>query len=223
MVKANLSGSGEIYSLYAAGQLDPAFSLLLETQAALSPAAARKMTTAELLAGIFLESEKEAPVSDGALQSAFDRIDAFEAGEPIVRDAANHAHGAIEEVLALPDPLRETVLRTSETADWQALSRGVRRLELDVDSGAEVELYRIEAGQKLPRHSHRAGELTLVVAGGYTDETGQFGPGDLSVKGPDDTHQPVADMDGVCFALAIREDGLQFTGWLGALQRVLGQ
>ncbi|MEM6535284.1 MAG: cupin domain-containing protein [Pseudomonadota bacterium] len=223
MVKAHLSGSGEIYSLYAAGQLDPAFCLLLETQAALNPAAARKMATAELLSGIFLEAENEAPLSDGALQSAFDRIDALDAGETLVRAAANSAHEAIEEVLALPDPLRETVLKSSESADWQPLARGVRRLALDVNSAAEVELYRIEAGQKLPRHSHRSGELTLVVAGGYTDETGQFGPGELSVKGPDDTHQPVADMDGVCFALAVREDGLQFTGWLGALQRVLGQ
>ncbi|MEO1189022.1 MAG: cupin domain-containing protein, partial [Pseudomonadota bacterium] len=30
----------------------------------------------------------------------------------------------------------------------------------------------------MPKHSHHGSEFTLVVAGGFTDESGSFGPGD---------------------------------------------
>ncbi len=223
MVKATLSETSDIYSLYAAGALDPAFSLMLETQAALRADTARALANAEILAGCFLETEAPLAPKDTALDTVFAMIDAAEARDVQLAKAAGRAHGAIDEVLSLPDPLRDRVLDTFENKGWDSLTKGVQRVTLDIASDAEVELYRIEPGQKLPKHSHKASEFTLVVAGGYTDETGQFGPGDLSYKGPEDIHQPMADMDGVCFALAVRDDGLKFTGLLGVAQRLLGQ
>ena len=89
----------------------------------------------------------------------------------------SECHEALDEVLALPEPLRETVLQSLQTSKWQGLTQGIRRLRLDAGSMAEVELYRIEPGCTVPRHSHKGSEFTLVVAGGFTDESGSFGPG----------------------------------------------
>ena len=61
MGKATISDFGEIYSSYAAGCLDPAFCLLVETQAALRP-----------------EVERAAKVSEGAINKALAMIDAYE-------------------------------------------------------------------------------------------------------------------------------------------------
>ncbi|MEL6861381.1 MAG: ChrR family anti-sigma-E factor [Pseudomonadota bacterium] len=223
MGKANINDFGEVYSSYAAGCLDPAFCLMIETQAAIRPDVGRAIARAESIAGIFFESEEKIALSEGAAAKAMAMIDAYEAGERPTMKAVHEAGEALDEVLALPEPLRETVLQSLQTQKWQGLTQGIRRLNLDAGSMAEVELYRIEPGCTVPRHSHKGSEFTLVVAGGFTDESGSFGPGDLSIKGPEDTHQPTGDDDGVCFALAIRDGGLKFTGVMGLVQRLFGQ
>ncbi|MEL6859400.1 MAG: ChrR family anti-sigma-E factor [Pseudomonadota bacterium] len=224
MGKATINDFGDVYSAYAAGCLDPAFCLLVETQSVLRPDVARAVAKAETIAGVFFETEDSAALSAGAIDTAMAMIDAFEAGEATPPRAAIRMAGeGLDELLDLPEPLRETALTSFQTSKWQNLTQGIRRLKLDAGSQAEVELYRIEPGCTVPEHSHSGSEFTLVVSGGFTDESGSYGPGDLSLKGPRDTHQPTGDMDGVCYALAIREGGLKFTGMMGFLQRLVGQ
>jgi putative transcriptional regulator len=223
MGKTTISDFGEVYSAYAAGCLDPAFALMVETQATLRPDVTRAIARAETIAGVFFDTEAASDLSAGAADKALAMIDAWEANEKPTRKAVNLAGDALEELLALPEPLREEALEACGSSGWKNLTPGVRRLKLDVSSEAEVELYRIEPGRTVPKHSHNGSEFTLVVSGGFTDETGSFGPGDVSVKGPEDTHQPTGDMDGVCFALAVHEGGLRFTGMMGVVQRLLGQ
>ncbi|MFH1517527.1 MAG: cupin domain-containing protein, partial [Pseudomonadota bacterium] len=127
---------------------------------------------------------------------------------------------AIEDVSALPEPIRRAAGASSR---WKAPVPGIRRMALEIDSPMHVELYRIEPGAAVPRHSHAGIELTLVIAGGFSDALGSYGPGDLVVNGPDDTHRPVGDEGDICFALALRDGGLKFTGPLGMIQRLLGQ
>lgn len=212
----------ELYSAYAAGCLDPAFALLVETQAALRPSVAKTLARGEIIAAALFEAEAPTALADDALDRAFAAIDGFDLQPPAARQAARVAGQALDEIIALPEPLRRTVLQVNESTDWRFTAPGIRRLSMDLGGDAETELYRIEPGAAVPRHSHKGAEFTLVVAGGFSDETGSFGPGDLAIKGPDDTHQPVADLDGVCFALAVRDGGLQFTGLIGAVQRLLG-
>lgn len=221
--KAEINDFGEIYAAYAAGCLDPAFALMVETQSVLRPAVSRAIARAEMIAGVFLESEAQAELTEGAVDKALALIDALETAPKRASRAAELAGGNLNEMLALPEPLREHALQACGEAGWKNLTPGIRRLRLDVDSEAEVELYRIEPGRTVPRHSHNGSEFTLVVSGGFTDETGSYGPGDISIKGPEDTHQPTGDMDGVCFALAVHEGGLRFTGIMGIVQRLLGQ
>ena len=223
MGKATISDFGDVYSNYAAGCLDPAFCLLIETQAALRPDVARAVARAETIAGVFLETEEASALSAGAIDKAFAMIDAYEAGTQPDTAAVNLANDGLDELLALPEPLRETALQSFQSQKWQGLTNGIRRLKLDTGSEAEVELYRIEPGCTVPKHSHSGSEFTLVVSGGFSDESGSFGPGDLSLKGPNDTHQPTGDVDGVCFALAVRDGGLRFTGLMGVMQRLIGQ
>ncbi len=212
----------ELYSAYAAGCLDPAFALLVETQASLRHDVAMTLARGEIIAATLFESEAPSPMADDALDRAFAAIDGLDVKPRAARRAARIAGQALDEIVALPEPLRGVVLEINENTDWRFTAPGIRRLTLDLGGNAETELYRIEPGASVPRHSHKGAEFTLVVAGGFSDETGSFGPGDLAIKGPDDTHQPVADLDGVCFALAVRDGGLQFTGLMGAVQRLLG-
>lgn len=212
----------ELYSAYAAGCLDPAFALLVETQSAIRPDIARSVAQADIISGVILERQAPADMTATALDSALGLIDALDTAETKARAAAKIAGEAVDELIRLPEPLRDCAIDATGTHGWKFTSPGIRRLSLDVDSEAEVELYRIEPGATVPRHTHSGNEYTLVVTGGFSDETGAYGPGDLSVKGPEDTHQPVGDPGEPCYALAVRDGSLRFTGMMGAIQRLLG-
>ncbi len=212
----------ELYSAYAAGCLDPAFALLVETQSALRADIAETVRQSEVIAGVLLEREDKAEMADGAADRALAVIDDLEVTRATEDSAARMAGKALDEILTLPEPLRAKALDAAGSTGWQFTSPGIRRLRLDCASDAEVELYRIEPGAAVPRHTHEGYEATLIAAGGFTDETGSFGPGDVALKGPEDTHQPVADPGSPCFALAVRDGGLRFTGAMGLVQRILG-
>ncbi|MEL7482365.1 MAG: ChrR family anti-sigma-E factor [Pseudomonadota bacterium] len=212
---------GELYSAYSAGTLDPAFALLVETQAALRSDVAEETVIGEAIAGEVFDTEETAELSDGLLARTFEMIDAQRVSDMAHKRAAAAGRQLLDEVTRLPVPVFEPVIDAISENGWVTPTAGVRRLDLDVSSEAEVEIYRIEPGRSVPRHSHDGMEFTLVMTGGFTDETGAYGPGDLSVKGPNDTHQPTADADGVCYTLAVRDGAVRLTGMLGVLQRLL--
>ncbi len=212
----------ELYAAYAAGCLDPAFTLMVETQSVLRPEIRDAVALSEVISGSILETAPAARLSDGALDRALAAIDALDADEVTSVRAGRAAGEAMEEMLALPEPLRAAALEAVGKTGWQVMGRGLKRLNLNAGSKLETELYRISPGAKIPRHTHAGREYTLVVAGGFSDERGSYGPGDVVINGADDYHQPVGDEGEVCYALAVRDGGLHFTGMMGFIQRLLG-
>lgn len=212
----------ELYAAYAAGCLDPAFALMVETQGLLKPQIREGLAAGEMISGALLETAPAAQLSAGALDRALAAIDALEAeGAASVR-AAHAAGEAMSELLALPEPLRGLALDAAGATGWQTLGRGLKRMKLNASRDMETELYRISPGARIPRHTHAGSEYTLVVSGGFSDERGSYGPGDVAFNGPEDTHQPTGDAGEICYALAVRDGGLRFTGVFGIVQRLLG-
>lgn len=212
----------EMYAAHAAGCLDPAFTLMVETQSVLRPEIRGPVALGDMISGSLLETAPAAKLTDGALDRALAAIDALEADERSSVRAGRAAGEAMDEMLALPEPVRTAALEAVGKAGWQVIGRGLKRLNLNAGSRLETELYRIAPGARIPRHAHSGNEYTLVVTGGFSDERGSYGPGDVVINGPDDFHQPVGDAGEVCYALAVRDGGLRFTGMLGFIQRMLG-
>ncbi len=222
MTSAPQNSFSELYSAYAAGCIDPAFAMMLETQSLMRADVRRSVALSEMISGNFLETAPAARMSEGALDRALAAIDSLEVSQDLQRTAGQAAGDALNEMLSLPEPVRGAALEAAGKQGWQMMGLGLKRLKLDVGSKMEVELYRIAAGSKIPRHSHAGNEYTMVLSGGFSDERGTYGPGDVCVNGPTDTHQPIADDDEVCYALAVRDGGLRFTGVLGMVQKLLG-
>ncbi|MBA4228046.1 MAG: anti-sigma factor [Hyphomonas sp.] len=222
MTATSQNAFSELYSAYAAGCIDPAFAMMLEAQSLMRADVRASVAVSEMIAGNFFEAAPAARMSEGALARTLAMIDALEVPEDVQRAAGKSAGDALNELLELPEPVRSAALDAAGRQGWQMLGRGLKRLRLDVGSSMDVELYRIAAGSRIPRHSHGGNEFTMVLAGGFSDERGTYGPGDVCLNGPNDTHQPVADEDEVCYALAVRDGGLRFTGVMGMVQRLLG-
>ncbi len=222
----------ELYAAYAAGALSGPMSLLIEAQAAVDSDVARQRAEAEAVSGLMLEAIEPAPVRAGALDAVFAAIDAEEAGlgeaatfkpgagDAASRRAAEAAGQALQELLDLPDAVRDQALEAG--AAWQFAGPGVRSMELMRDGAAKAELIRLEPGRGVPHHGHDGREFTLVLTGAFHDGRARYARGELCAADPSTEHKPVAEEGEVCIALAVTDGPLAFTGPLGWVQRALG-
>jgi putative transcriptional regulator len=101
---------------------------------------------------------------------------------------------------------------------------GLDEIRLDLHGDPHrVSLLRLEPGEGLPLHRHIANEFTIVLQGGYTDNTGNYGVGDFAVGPGAEEHEPIADPGEPCIALIVIEKPIVLTGrwarWLNPLLR----
>ncbi len=97
---------------------------------------------------------------------------------------------------------------------WRALGAGIRQCILTEDLEGSLRLLHIPPAQGVPDHGHGGLELTLVLQGSFSDETGRFGAGDIQVATEDMAHSPIAGGGMPCVCLAATDAPLNFRGWL---------
>lgn len=133
-----------------------------------------------------------------------------------------------------PEPLR-SYLKGAAASKWRKIGIGVEYLCLDVGQPGAVAnggktakrqntcragLLRIAPGTTMPRHGHKGSEMTLVLAGGYSDDFGRFERGDVEQADKETEHRPVADPDEPCICLVATNAPLALPGmpnWMGSL------
>jgi len=205
----------QVAASHAAGRLDPALSLLVDTRAAMHTPTQRALLPYDTLGGALLETETPVAMCDTALSNV---LAAIEAGA----DEAPEHEDVDPAIRAFPDPLRERAAQAFLGTGWKFVAPGIRKLDLDMGGRSCAEVLRIEPGRGVPRHTHEGAEYTLVITGAFSDGVDRYGPGDVSVADQDTTHRPVAETGEICHALAVTDAPLRFTGALGLLQRALG-
>lgn len=211
---------------YATGALASPLEILVETHISLNAASARQLRTLMQLGGILLEECEPVSLSEGALEAVMAEIDALDhKDEQDVADnqakqdnvvAFRPAVDKAQSVANLPRPLADYIPDLSCEKSWRRISKGLSQCRIQFN-GSEVEanIYRIAPGTAIPVHSHEGTEVTLVLTGGFTDETGSFGPGDIAIQETGTMHQPVADDDGECIVFAINEGNIRLANPIG--------
>jgi putative transcriptional regulator len=202
------------------GEVDPALRLLAETQADLIRGRRGNAGIVDSVGGLLLEAEIEAPLHSAFAGNVMAKIEAYEADVVLARTAAKAAGASLQELLDLPQPLRDLALDSAGSGGWTFAGPGVKSMPIKAGGKLTAKLLRIEPGHGAPNHNHTGTEYTLVVTGAFEDGTGYFGPGDVSIKRAGQIHHPIAVDAGVCIALAVEEGEVAFTGALGVLQRM---
>ena len=197
---------------YAAGAVTEGISLVLAAHLELCPRCRGRARDATELGGALLEGLEPAPLADGALATALQRIDHEPQGSPARRPRARPVDG-------VPTTLAPWFPAGLDRVPWRTLGPGVKHFRFPgVDSGAgTVRLLSIAPGTALPHHGHGGTELTLVLRGSFADEIGRFAAGDLAEVDPSVEHQPVSDTDVPCICLIATDARLRFSGILGRL------
>ena len=123
----------------------------------------------------------------------------------------------------IPAPIARLVGRRLSDVKWRKRFPGFREYRLADDSQGEVSLYWINAGHKIPSHTHEGTEVTLVLKGGFSDSFGHYGRGDIAIADGEVDHRPVADEGEDCICFAVTDAPLRLTGPIGRIvQRFLG-
>jgi putative transcriptional regulator len=204
----------DVLVAHAAGTSDEATSLIVATHLALCPECRRKVISVEKAGGALLADVAPAEMSRNAWNSVLARLDERALEKPKPRAAGN---------FIAPEPLRSYLGGDIDSIKWTAIVPGVSYKPLFRRGDMDARLIRSRPGHGVGVHTHRGEELTLCLAGGYTDVTGAFARGDLQTADPALEHRPMADAGEDCIVLAVSDAPLKFrNAAIGLLAKFFG-
>lgn len=195
---------------YAAGSLEHPFALIVAAHVSLCEECRAQLGAHEAVGGALLETQPKHAVSTSMKEAILAQLDDVPLAEP---DPAYERSGAY------PGPVVQAL--KGAPPRWKAVGGGVRQALLHADDNGSARLLYIPPGKAVPDHGHNGIELTLVLQGAFSDETGRFGVGDLEVA--DDTleHTPVAEHGAPCICLAATDAPLRFNSLIPRLLQPL--
>jgi putative transcriptional regulator len=111
----------------------------------------------------------------------------------------------------VPWPLIAVLGDDLDAIEWTEIRPGIaiHPIELSEHAKGDLRLLRLDPGKRLPSHGHQGEELSLVLRGSYSDETGSFGVGDMSDLDDDTRHSVLAGPEG-CIVLIASEKTPEF-------------
>ena len=186
---------------FAAGSLPAPFALVVATHVSLCAECRAALEAHQAVGGVILQACGRQGLSTGLKSSVLAQLDAPVVAEPCFRRSGIFPGPVISALKGVPP-------------QWKSVGLGVRQSILSAGDEGSARLLLIPPGQAVPDHSHNGLELTLVLQGSFSDETGRFGVGDLEIADQDLEHTPTADLGLPCICLAATDAPLRFKSFL---------
>ncbi len=190
--------SEPLLAAYAAGSLDWHYSLVVAAHVSMCDECRARLNAHEAAGGAVMECSMEQDISADCKSDVMSMLDS-----PAKPDAPVYLKSGV-----FPAPVMAAL--KGKPPKWKAVGFGVRQSILHSDASGSVRLLYIPAGEAVPEHGHRGIELTLVLQGSFSDETGRFGVGDVEIAEDDLDHAPIADKGEACICLAATGAPLRF-------------
>ena len=206
---------------YSAGSLPAALALVVGCHLQSCSRCRSQVRAGEELGGELMSALTPKSLSERARDNVLKMLEQQVQGSNSTGSVDFMASGSVEKTpraTAMPTLLVNLLNADDfDALPWKkTIAPGLKQIVLDCDEG-QARLLRIAAGQKMPVHSHRGNELTLILRGGYSDAVGEFHAGDVADLDGCTEHQPVAFDDMDCICLAGMDAPLAFKGWLAKL------
>ncbi|EED34090.1 anti-sigm factor, ChrR [Luminiphilus syltensis NOR5-1B] len=192
---------------YATGAMPPAQAACISGHVNYCEQCRRSIEQLQDIGGALLERLPPAAVSESVLDNVLARLD-----EPAPLSFDTSKRGLTD--TAIPGLLQRLINGDFSELVWRKITGSLSVSYLKTgDEHHEFALYRIAAGGQIPEHDHEGSEMTLVLQGGFSDESGHYGPGDFVYRKPSETHAPTAIQSEECICLAVMDAPLRFTRW----------
>ena len=204
MTKVTHHAPDALIAAYAAGSLPQSFALVMAAHISLCLESRIAYEAHKVVSGVVLDEHVGAPISSALKSNVLDLLDAPVVSEPVFERSGVY-----------PAPVVQAL--KGKAPKWRRVGGGVRQNILSADESGSVRLLYIPPGQAVPDHTHGGLELTLVLQGSFSDETGRFGVGDLEVADEELQHTPIADTGAPCICLAATDAPLKFRSFVPRL------
>ena len=220
----------ELLSLHAKGQLPLSLSIAVSAHCELCPQCTEQLMALTLKASD--DSFSLAPMSsidtDGSdLDADLDALladmmqdDVLEAKEV---EASNQTHVASHVNVSIKGHEYTLPRAFSQQINnsWQGIGK-VNRIRLDTgEKQARASLLHIAENGEIPQHSHKGQELTLLLAGEFSDEYNTYTAGDFIMLDSEHEHSPKT-IDG-CLCYTVVDAPLYFTKGISKLLNPIGE
>ena len=198
---------------YATGAATEPVAALTSAHVALNAHSRETLHRLEAVGGALLEETAPMPLADGSLARAMTRLGTQNTEAPARDSRPRH------ESDLLPGALRAYAPDGIDALRWRKLGWGMAEAPLACrdDGDYRLSLLRIEPGRKFPSHGHRGEEFVMVLDGGFSDANGHYLRGDVCCSDETTEHRPVADADGACLCVVVRQGAIRLHGLLGLI------
>lgn len=115
----------------------------------------------------------------------------------------------------LPNVLQR--MNITKPANIGKLSRAKVQLN---EGEIHTNILHIEPGGSVPEHTHKGFELTVLLAGSFSDNNGEYVAGDFIMLDSNHTHNPISENGCLCYTVA--NDALHFTQGINRLLNPIG-
>lgn len=193
-----------LLNAYASGNLPHPFAMVVAAHVSLCLECRAALEAHQAVGGALLESSDGTEVSSNLKADIMAQLDAPVPATPTYKRSGVY-----------PGPVMAAL--KGKPPRWKSLGLGVRQCILSADQEGSTRLLYIPPGRAVPDHSHNGMELTLVLQGSFSDETGQFGVGDLEIADSDLEHTPIAGAGAPCICLAATDAPLRFSSFVPRL------
>ena len=194
---------------FASGSISSALSIAVATHLHYCKACQTEVRLAETAASALFEQQAaKSPVSFDfdALMNKLDNDEIVQETKPDV----------IAEPKRFPAVVEKLINGDVDALNWSSPMKNLHTTRLMKDeNNMIVGLHHMNAGGRVPQHTHRGNEISVVIEGGFSDELGTYAAGDFVHLNGKHNHSPLAHADGDCWLLTIVEAPVKLTGPFG--------
>ncbi len=206
----------QLIEQFAAGVLSPALSVIVATHMDLCPLCQQVALDAEqYLAEQVMQTQTKslAPELSKQLDAMLEQILATKTPTDIIEPPYNDRLRLNGKLFQLPATLARQHQRIGE---WSRVPGKILKAPLHLGSDECINLIYMDQGSRIPEHTHKGNEITLVINGVFNDEQDEYKDGDFVLLNQQHTHQPET-RDEDCLTLATLDAPLHFTAGISRL------
>jgi putative transcriptional regulator len=198
---------------YAAGSLSIPLALAISVHLCFCHDCRAKVKQLNNLGGALLDIITPASNDDAEFKALLEKLPerrAIDNTEP--QTSATEA----KQNSSFKNPLERYLPTSLKDLPWQRQTSDISKYDLSSLinlKGFQVALQKINAGARVPQHTHKGFEFTVILSGGFSDELGVYHQGDFITRDASHKHTPTALQNEDCICLTVLNAPLKFTGW----------
>ena len=197
--------------LFSAGNCEPAMALMISAH--IDMCSVCRASSRRLQECVSIEA-----LSEGiSLGSEYKDMLAEITNLPIATQEAVYTNSTLEldgRHFALPRALHRF---TSKTGNWSRLVDKLWQAPVELGEVGKGTFIYMEKGGRVPEHTHKGSELTLVIDGQYSDGLANYDCGDFTLLDGSNKHLPHSEAEEGCLVFTIVDKPLHFTSGLARL------